>query len=128
MGRLARPSVAALLVATQAGGHQIRTASAFTVETASGAFLMTARHVVRGRHQATNAPLHPSGRVPDAISIAHNAQGGLGRWKWTSEPLYDEAGRPRWFEHPTIGGDIDAVALPLTSLDGVQLYGYDPAR
>lgn len=128
MGRLARPSVASLLVRTRSGGEDLGTATAFVVEADGGGWLITARHVVRGRHQTTDAPLHPTGAVPDSIAVAQNAGTGIGQWRWTTEPLYDEASRPRWLEHPAWAGAVDAVAIPLTDVDGVRFYGYDPAR
>lgn len=51
-----------------------------------------------------------------------------GRWDSASEPLYDGAGNPLWFEHPTYGRQVDVVALPLTQISGVQIYAYDPAN
>lgn len=128
MARLARPSVASLLVRTRAGDTELGTATGFVVEAEGGGWLITARHVVRGRHQTTDDVLHPSAAVPDALAIAQNVEGGIGQWRWASEALYDEAGRPRWLEHPTWGGTVDVVALPLTDVSGVRFYGYDPVR
>lgn len=128
MSRLARPSVASLLVRFQGAGDDMGSATGFVVEAEHGTFLVTARHAVRGRHQSTDAPLHRSGRVPDTLYVAHNSDRQLGRWRWTGEALYDSAGQPRWLEHPTRRGVVDVVAVPLTDTEGVKFYGYDPVR
>jgi hypothetical protein len=56
-----------------------------------------------------------TGAVPDEVVVVHNVAGQFGKWKFTTERLYDEDGDPRWLEHPRHGRRVDVVALPLTS-------------
>ncbi|MBA2609938.1 MAG: trypsin-like peptidase domain-containing protein [Actinobacteria bacterium] len=109
----------------RAADNDLGTATGFMVNEGGKNFLVTSRHVLRGRHQTSNAPLHPSGAVPDHVCIAHNGQ-QLGTWKWTVEALYSHESVPLWREHPVLGELVDLVALPCTDLDGVQIRPYDP--
>jgi len=48
-------------------------------------------------------------------------------WFTRAERLYDDADQPSlWLEHPRLGGQVDAVALPLTDINGVAVHDYDP--
>src|SRR5581483_9656647 len=90
--------------------------------------LITNRHVVRGRHQDTDQPLNTKTLgIPDRLTVWHNHAGHLGQWIAVTEPLYD-VDAPRWKEHPKHGARADLAALPLTDLQGVELYAYDPAN
>src|SRR5882672_11503222 len=127
MGHIAQPSVQSLLIEMQFNGQPLSTGTAFVVQSAKGAHLITNRHNVTGRNQDTAAPLSPTGGVPSDIVIVHNRKGQLGQWVPRTEPLYI-GGTPRWREHPALGPKADVVALPLTSLNDVELYPYDPAN
>lgn len=122
---LRRPSVASLLLQPTVNGLPLGTATGFTVERPSGTYLITNRHVVRGRRQDTNQPMSATGGIPDSLVVVHNVANALGTWRAVSEPLYDNAGDPLWMEHP-IGGAVDVVALRLTHLQGVAIYPHDP--
>jgi S1-C subfamily serine protease len=113
-----------LLLETSVNGHRLARGTGFVVFSAHGALLITNRHNVTGRDQTTGQPLSDTGGVPDTLVIAHHAEKDLGTWKVAEEALY-EAEQPRWKEHPTFGSEADLVALPLTQLDGVDLYPYD---
>lgn len=90
-------------------------------------YLVTNRHVVRGRHNETDHVLHSGGAIPDQLEILHNSASGLGSWELRTETLYTAKGSPRWREHHTQGGAIDVVTLPLRNFDdGVVLYPFDP--
>ena len=90
-------------------------------------YLVTNWHVVTGRRTDNHQPLDPRGAIPDAVVILHNKQGKLGAWTPKTERLLDEAGNPRWQEHPAhANGQADIVALPLTDVEGVELVSYDP--
>jgi len=127
MPQIALPSVQSLLIEMQFNGQPISTGTAFVVQSTKGPHLITNRHNVTGRHQDTGAPLSPTGGVPSDIVIVHNRKGQLGQWVPRKEPLYI-GGAPRWREHPSLGPKADFVALPLMSLDDVELYPYDPAN
>jgi hypothetical protein len=127
MAKIALPSVQSLLIEMQFSGQALATGTAFVVQTVKGPHLLTNRHNVTGRHQESNAPLSPTGGVPNEMIVVHNRKGCPGQWILKKEPLYvGEA--PRWREHPTLGGLADFVALPLSDLANVELYPYDPAN
>ncbi len=123
---IARPSVASLLLQPAFQGQVLGTATGFVVEHGDSSFLLTNWHVVAGRRPDDGAVLSPTGGVPDEIQILHNQAGPLGQWVIKTEPLYDAAGAPRWKEHPQHARAVDAVALELTDLSGVDTYAYDP--
>lgn len=106
-------------------GQVLGTGTGFVAARDGVPYLITNWHNLAGRNPHTGQPRHPSGGVPDEAVIIHNAQGQLGSWVARTEPLMDEDGRPLWFEHPQHGRRVDVVALPLTALDGVELYDYD---
>lgn len=127
MAHIAQPSVQSLLIEMQFNGQPLSTGTAFVVNSGKGACLITNRHNVTGRHQDTSAPLSPTGGIPSDIVVVHNRKGQLGQWVPRIEPL--QIGEsPRWHEHPTLGAKADIVALPLTNLNDVELYPYDPAN
>lgn len=111
----------------QFNSQPLSTGTAFVVQSAKGPHLITNRHNVTGRHQDTGVPLSSTGGIPSDIVIVHNRKGLLGQWVPKKEPLHIE-GTPRWREHPTLGAKADFVALPLTSLEDVELFPYDPAN
>jgi len=119
-------SVSSLLLELRSGGTAIGTATGFVVRRPNTLYLVTNRHVVRGRHQETNQALHPSAAVPDEVVVHHNALGAPGTWVSKVQALYGADGTRLWHEHPVHAGAMDVVALPLTQLGGVELYPYDP--
>lgn len=123
---VARPSVASLYLEACIGNQPLGSATGFPVKRGDDAYLITNWHVVRGRRPDNNQPTHQSGAVPDKVAIAHHVGGKLGFWKPVVEDLYDGSGTPRWLEHQKHGRRVDVVALPLTNLAGVDLFGYDP--
>lgn len=127
MPNIAQPSVQSLLIEMQFKSQPLSTGTAFVVQSAKCPHLITNRHNVTGRHQDTGAPLSTTGGVPSDIVIVHNRKGLLGQWIPRTEPLHVD-GVPRWREHPTLGYKAGFVALPLTSLNDVELYPYDPAN
>ena len=121
--QIALPSVQSLFLELRFNGQPISTATGFIVEKGSRPLLITNRHVVTGCHNTTGKPLSPTGGLPNEIAILHNRGGRLGEWLWRFEPLLDGE-RPKWVEHPSLAGQVDCVALPLGSLDDVELYPY----
>ena len=120
-----QPSFQSLFLETQVGKIGLSTASGFIVRKVDGTrLLITNWHVVSGRHLETRQPLSSSHAVPDFLRIAHNAHDALGSWVLKTERLYDDAGDPRWLEHPIHGACVDVVGLPLTDLEGVDDYPY----
>jgi hypothetical protein len=107
----------------QRQGQQLGTGTGFVAQTGKGPVLLTNWHNVSGRRPDSNAPLSPTGQVPDEVVIIHNRANRLGDWLSKKEPLYGSAG-PLWHEHPALKQRADFVALPLTQLDDVQLHPY----
>ncbi len=126
MASITQPSVMSLLLETCSDNAALGTATGFIVERAGAFYLITNRHVLRGRHQDTNEPLHPSLAVPSRVRIVHNKNALIGQYVIAEEPVYSEFGDPLWREHPILGGAVDVVALELTQTDDVAIYSYDP--
>ena len=109
----------------QFNGQPLSTGTAFVVQASKGPVLVTNRHNVTGRNQETGAPLSITGGIPNEIVILHNRKEQLGQWLSKTEPLFDGT-TPQWVEHPTLSSKADFIALPLTQLNEVALYPYDP--
>ena len=120
-------SVQSLLIEMRFSGQPLSTGTAFVCPSAKGPVLLTNRHNATGRDQNTNQPLSQTGGVPDEIVIIHNRKGIPGQWVPRVESLFSN-GAPRWIEHPALKAKADFVALPLTQLDDVELFPYDPAN
>lgn len=120
---VALPSVQSLLLELRFNGQPLSTATGFIVEKESNPLLVTNRHVVTGRHNTTGEPLSITGGLPNEVAILHNRKEHLGEWVWRVEALLD-GDTPRWTEHPGLGGKVDCVALPLVSIEDVELYPY----
>ena len=58
--------------------------------------------------------------------IVQNRLNRLGEWVSRTEKLYSQD-KPRWIEHPQLKEKADFVALPLTQIEDVHFYPYDPA-
>jgi S1-C subfamily serine protease len=109
------PSCKSLLVQVRSGGALQGTATAFLVSREGTDYLVTNRHVTRGK----------DGIVPDCLTVVHHRAGSLGTWEGRDERLYDDNGEPLWLEHP-IHPDFDVAVLPLTRVSGIERYAYDP--
>ena len=106
-------------------GQSLSTGTGFICQSPKGYVLLTNRHNVTGRNQETGELLSKTGAEPNEIVISHNKLNQLGHWVGRIEPLYSNS-NPRWIEHPKHGGKADFVALPLTALDDVHAYFYEP--
>lgn len=105
----------------------IGTATGFVVRRDTVPYLVTNRHVVRGRRQDDDEPIDTTnGALPNRVVIGHRVGKDLGTAHTRSEALYDENGRPAWLEHPRFAGAVDIAALPLTQTSGIDLFPYDP--
>jgi hypothetical protein len=113
---VSRPSVASLLLYLHRGGKRVGTATGFVVEHDNQRYLITNRHVVRGKE---NVP------PPDLILVMQNRAGSIGNWLPAPETLYDDQGFPLWLEHPE-HSEWDVVALPLKTTEGLAFYSHDP--
>ena len=125
--KIATPSAMSLFLEMKFNGMPLATGTGFITVSSKGPVLVTNRHNVTGRRQDNDQPLSKTGGVPNELIIIHNVKDQLGNWRGCREPLYDGL-QPRWIEHPTLGRAADMVALPLTQLDDVALYAYDPSK
>lgn len=123
---ISQQSCSSLVLEPRSDDTSLGTATGFVVRRGRRAFLVTNRHVLRGRRQDNDQPLHPSAALPNNLVIVHNQAGAPGRWIIKIESLVSARGKPRWFEHPTFNGAIDVVCLPLSEIAGVDLFPYDP--
>lgn len=110
-------------------GTVLATGTGFIAISRKGPVLVTNRHNVTGRNQETNEPLSSTCGVPNEIIIYHHLRGRSFSWVPIREQLYSDPNEqiPRWIEHPILGSLADIVALPLTQIDDVQHYPYNPA-
>ena len=97
----------------------------FVADTAIGPCLLTARHCVTGLHHYDGSRLDPNGNIPSSINIYHRILDDQGRLlegnPIKGEPLYDDSGMPRWYEHPQHADLCDFICLPLTDFEGCGL-------
>lgn len=130
MQNIAKPSVQSLLLQMRFNGQPLSTGTGFVSISKKGPLLITNRHNVTGRRQDNDQPMSPTGGIPNGVLVVHNLKGQLGSWQSKIEPLYSdlENEEKRWVEHPVLGAKADLVALPLTQLDDVELYPYDPGK
>lgn len=119
--------MASLFISPMVNGNKLGSATGFVVNHSDKRYLITNWHVVTGRNPQTGAILSRTGGVPEQLRIMHNVAGQLGNWQAKSEELYNSDGSPRWLEHPDFGYKIDAVALELQDLDGVEIYAHELA-
>ena len=124
MPSMLRPSAMSLLITMKFNDQTLATGTGFTVVGKNGPLLITNRHNLTGRRQDTDEPLSRTGGIPNEVQIVHNRSGRLGSWVIRTERLYEEE-EPRWIEHPALGAKVDVVGLPLTDLEGIELYPYD---
>lgn len=121
-------SAKSLFLQMGALGTIIGTATGFVAEYNGKRYLITNRHVVRGRHNGTGEVLDQHGATPDEMAVLYPASDRIGSWKYCRQELYSSEGKPLWLEHPKHGGHVDVVAIPIKALDGeVTAYPHDVA-
>ena len=123
--KIEKPSVQSLLITLRFNDEVLATGTAIVVEGPHGPYLVTNRHNLTGRDQNTGKPLSEMAAIPNNVLVRHHSVAGLGTWFQACERLHDVHDQPNWHEHPTLGAACDVVALPLTQLEGAQLYPYD---
>lgn len=111
------PSAQALLIVPQFGDEPLATATGFLVDSPSGLALITARHVVTGRHHDTDEILSKqTAGIPDRLEVHYNGgtddDPSISRVVRRTELLFADGAR-RWVEHPTLGPKADICALPV---------------
>lgn len=122
MENFAYPSLRSLFIQPRRPGCDPAKATGFVVKTNKGPHLITNRHVVTGTDNFTGQ----INWIPTELEIWHHKKGCLGEWVSRTEVLITENNVPVWCEHPKLEGRADFVAIPLTNIDDVDLYCYDP--
>lgn len=117
------PSIQSLYVTTSVGSNELTQGTAFMVHSGLRSWLVTNWHIVAGRHPNDGQPMHDSGATPDTLKVQHN-EPTMGSWGLAEYNLLDDAGRPRWAEHPVYRRRVDVVALPMTEDSGLKFYPY----
>ena len=97
-----------------------------TVGSSGQPVLITNRHVVTGRDNFTDQPLHSTCALPEEVVLHHHTQ-PLGGWTTMIQPLFEPDGSPAWQEHPNLGPRADFVALPIACPAGISIFAYDVA-
>jgi hypothetical protein len=103
-------------------GTEIGSATGFLMLKNGKDYLVTNRHVVLACSMDRDPANIGGWLCANKISIFHNRFGHADQWFWVTEDLYDAQGQKRWFEHPTLAGAADLVALPLVHTENVQFY------
>lgn len=89
-------------IVTFSGGKSLTNATGFFFLKNDYLYLITARHVVAN---------YETGHTPDSIQVLlHNDNRNLQCHSGLSIPLYLD-GISQWWEHPTLGNDVDLVAI-----------------
>lgn len=112
-------SIQSLYIEPRFNGEKLSSATGFLAKTKTGYALITNRHVVTGIDQNTNACLSKTCGIPNQLAIWHNHKDGPGKWVERVESLKTGDDEPVWFEHPTLGGKADFVAIKLTDINDV---------
>jgi S1-C subfamily serine protease len=122
------PSFMSLYVETFFNGTSLGTGTAFIVEHRENFFLITNRHVVRGRDNNTDEPLSKTAGIPNELRIYFNEANKLGSWLLAGIDLYrnwpDETTFV-WKEHPVLKNKADIVAFKIEKSDKIDLYPYN---
>jgi hypothetical protein len=119
------------------GSTYLATGTSFIYERNGSNWLVTAWHMLTGRHNESGQPLSKTGGVPDRLVLhvgaihptTHFDETGVQYLRWTPlyVPLYqdDDCQRPFFFWHPTRGRKVDVAAMP-SPLDPAAEYGHRP--
>ena len=123
MKHFAFPTLRSLYIEVIREGCKPANATGFVVQSSKGPHLITNRHVVTGTDNITGIVKW----IPTELKIMHHKIGCPGEWVSRIEPLllYNE---DQWSEHPVLKEKADFVAVPISNLDDVDLYFYDPAK
>ena len=93
-------------IVTFSGGQSLTNATGFFFLKNGYLYLITARHVVAN---------YETGHTPDSIHVLlHSDDKNLQQQSGLSIPLYVD-GISQWWEHPTLGHDVDLVAISVNA-------------
>ncbi len=108
-------SIKAIYLTINYNDKLLSTATGFFVKKEEVVYLITAWHVVSGRHFETKECLdEKTCAIPNNITIKY--KGLNNTWGKYGINLYDENDNKRWMEHKEFGSDVDVVAIPLPEI------------
>ena len=114
--RVERPSQFSLKIDMLFQDKFLAHGTGFLTETKAGFALITARHNLTGRHHETGKCLQTHLAVPDRIAVHFCVEEPNAHMFIACEqPIYSND-QPLWVEHPTLGANMDVVALPIKYL------------
>jgi hypothetical protein len=85
-------------------------------------YLITNWHNVSGKDPNSGRALSRTGGIPNKLKIYLNKKGALGHKFPETFELYDHLRQPNWFVHPSLGNQVDVVALPLSPSEEPDWY------
>ena len=99
------------------GQTVLASGTCFFVMSAEGPVLVTNRHNLTGRDNITGKVLHKEGGIPDhAVVTLH----GPGEVHYHIDLVdHEDPEMPSWVEHPTLGAEVDIVALPVKEMANI---------
>jgi hypothetical protein len=114
----------------QFGETELATGSGFFWRASGKQYLVTNWHNVSGRNPVDDSPLSPTAAIPDRITftiyVTVETPADPGRFAAipanATTLLYDANGTRLWMEHPTLGKQVDVVALPMSELNHPQAH------
>ena len=129
MDTIAPPSRQAVFIELAFEGTTLATGTGFFVRGSSGAeYLVTNRHNVTGRDQATGECLSMTRGVPNEIVVYfRSTDTSETQTIQQRQPLLDGE-RGLWVEHPTLGEKADFVALQIKVPEGAEFQPFDPSQ
>jgi hypothetical protein len=96
--------------------------TAFTWEQGGRYFLITNWHNVSGRDANTEKHLSSTAAEPNRIRAWLNRKNEIGNKVAKDVVIRNQDNSPLWLVHPNYKNKIDVVALPLESLEDVEMY------
>jgi hypothetical protein len=119
-------SQCAYRVRSNFGSTELATATCFFVKTTVGrVFLVTNWHVVTGKNNETGKHLDSHCGEPDRLYVDVFLEQEYLECSSIEILLLDEAGAPRWLEHPKFGSQVDVVALEVLIPEGKSIIPID---
>lgn len=103
-------------------GNPLSQGTAFFYRYGEITYLVTAWHVLSGRHYQTGQSLSKTGAWPTHVTVWWNSKEKLGLKFSQRLPLHDAEGSPRWFEIKQESSWIDVAILPVDVPGGAESY------
>lgn len=85
-------------------------------------FLISNWHNLSGKDPRTGKHLSMTAAEPDRLVGLWNSAGQLGAKFQHEVSIRDQAGRPKWWVHPTYGNRVDVIALPIPPIPNADMH------